>query len=132
MLASLHIENMAVIRSLNADFDRGFTAITGETGAGKSVMMESLYLLAGAKAERDMIRHGEERATVSALFSELSPETLTALGAFGVFPDEDGCLELSRVVSRDGKSVCRLNGKTVSLRGCCRLPITMWRKPKWV
>ena len=50
MLSSLHIENMAVIRLLDADFDRGFTAITGETGAGKSVMMESLYLLSGAKA----------------------------------------------------------------------------------
>ena len=72
MLSSLHIENMAVIRLLNADFDRGFTAITGETGAGKSVMMESLRLLAGAKAERDLIRHGETRATVSALFSEIS------------------------------------------------------------
>lgn len=115
MLASLHIENMAVIRSLNADFDRGFTAITGETGAGKSVMMQSLYLLSGAKAERELIRHGEERATVTALFSELSSTTLAALDALGVFPDEDGCLSLSRTVGIDGKSVCRLNGHTVSL-----------------
>lgn len=115
MLSSLHIENMAVIRCLNADFDRGFTAITGETGAGKSVMMESLYLLSGAKAERDLIRHGEERATVSALFSELSDGTKAALAQIGVFPDEEGSLELLRTITIDGKNVCRVNGKTVSL-----------------
>ena len=115
MLSSLHIENMAVIRLLNADFDRGFTAITGETGAGKSVMMESLRLLAGAKAERDLIRHGETRATVSALFSEISAATAALLAEIGVFPDEEGCLELQRTVSEDGKNVCRVNGKSVSL-----------------
>ena len=115
MLLSLHIENMAVIRRMDADFDRGFTAITGETGAGKSVMMESLYLLAGAKADRELIRHGEDRATVSALFSELSDATLSSLELFGVFPDDEGCLELSRTVSTDGKNVCRINGKAVSL-----------------
>lgn len=115
MLLSLHIENMAVIRRMDADFDRGFTAITGETGAGKSVMMESLYLLAGAKADRELIRHGEDRATVSALFSELSDATLSSLELLGVFPDDEGCLELSRTVSVDGKNVCRINGKAVSL-----------------
>ncbi len=115
MLSSLHIENMAVIRCLDADFDAGFTAITGETGAGKSVMMESLYLLAGAKADRDLIRHGEEKATVSALFSDLSADTLGALDAIGVFPDEEGCLELSRSFTLDGKNVARVNGRAVSL-----------------
>lgn len=115
MLASLQIENMAVIRCLNADFDRGFTAITGETGAGKSVMMESLYLLSGGKAERDIIRHGEEKATVTALFCDLSSETSASLGELGIETDEEGYLSLTRTISRDGKSVCRLNGKTVSL-----------------
>lgn len=115
MLSSLHIENMAVIRRMDADFDRGFTAITGETGAGKSVMMESLYLLAGAKADKDLIRHGEDRATVSALFSELSETTVKVLSEIGVSPDDEGCLELSRTVSADGKNVCRINGKAVSL-----------------
>lgn len=115
MLASLHIENMAVIRRLDADFDRGFTVITGETGAGKSVMMQSLFWLAGAKADRELIRHGEDRATVSALFSELSAATCAALDAIGVSPDEEGCLELSRTLSADGRSTCRINGRTVSL-----------------
>ena len=115
MLSSLHIENMAVIRSMNADFDAGFTVITGETGAGKSVMMESLYLLAGGKAERDIIRHGEERATVSALFTDLSETTLRVLSAYDIFPDEDGCLTLVRTITTEGKSVAKINGKTVSL-----------------
>ena len=115
MLSSLHIENMAVIRSMNADFDAGFTVITGETGAGKSVMMESLYLLAGGKAERDIIRHGEERATVSALFTDLSEATLRVLSAYDIFPDEDGCLTLVRTITTEGKSVAKINGKTVSL-----------------
>ena len=115
MLSSLHIENLAVIRSLNADFDAGFTVITGETGAGKSVMMESLYLLAGGKAERDLIRHGEEKATVSALFSELSEATLRTLASLDILPDEDGCLTLARTITAEGKSVARINGKTVSL-----------------
>ena len=115
MLSSLHIENMAVIRSLNADFDRGFTAITGETGAGKSVMMASLHLLAGAKAERDLIRHGEEKASVSALFCDLTAGTLDALAEIGVLPDKDGNLELFRTITADGKNICRINGRTVSL-----------------
>ncbi len=115
MLSSLHIENMAVIRSMDADFDAGFTVITGETGAGKSVMMESLYLLAGGKAERDIIRHGEERATVSALFTDLSESTLRALSSFDILPDEDGCLTLLRAITTEGKSVAKINGKTVSL-----------------
>ena len=115
MLSSLHIENMAVIRRLDADFDQGFTVITGETGAGKSVMMESLYLLAGAKADKEMIRHGEDRAVVSALFSSLSEATLASLATLDVVPDEEGCLSLSRTVSLDGKNICRVNGKTVSL-----------------
>lgn len=115
MLSSLHIENMAVIRRLDADFDQGFTVITGETGAGKSVMMESLYLLAGAKADKELIRHGEDRAVVSALFSNLSATTLASLAELDVFPDEEGCLALSRTLSADGKNICRVNGRTVSL-----------------
>lgn len=115
MLSSLHIENMAVIRSLNVDFDAGFTVITGETGAGKSVMMESLHLLGGGKADRELIRHGEEKASVSALFAALSADTVTQLASLGVDTDDEGCLELQRIVSIDGKSIARLNGRTVSL-----------------
>ena len=115
MLLSLHIENMAVIRSLDVDLSRGFTVITGETGAGKSVMIESLRLLMGGKAEKDIIRHGESYAEVSALFCELAPSVLEELAEMDIRPDEDGYLTMLRRVSEDGKSTARINGKTVSL-----------------
>ncbi len=115
MLLSLHIENMAVIRRLDVEFSGGFTAITGETGAGKSVMIESLRLLLGAKAEKDVIRHGEAYAEVSALFCDLAPSLCEALGELGIYPDEDGYLTMLRRITEDGKSTSRINGKTVSL-----------------
>ena len=115
MLLSLHIENMAVIRRMNADFDRGFTAITGETGAGKSVMMESLYLLAGAKADKELIRHGESTATVSALFTDLSELTLHQCEEYGIMLDEENSLFIQRSISLDGRSSVKINGRTVNL-----------------
>lgn len=115
MLQSLYIENMAVIRRVEADFLHGFTAITGETGAGKSIMMDSLQLLLGAKADKELIRHGEARAEVSALFSDLPASTVGALEALGIVPDEEGALTVSRAMSADGKSVSRINGRAVSL-----------------
>lgn len=115
MLASLHIENIAVIRELDVDFSPGFTVLTGETGAGKSVMTDSIRLLMGAKAERGIIRHGEESAMVSALFTGLSERLRTAMAEWGVAPDEEGNLELQRAFSLDGKSTSRINGRAVSL-----------------
>ena len=73
MLQNLHIENIAVIKSANIDFTDGFSVLTGETGAGKSIIIDSINLILGAKPQRDLIRSGEEVARVSALFSELSP-----------------------------------------------------------
>ncbi len=115
MLQSLHIENMAVIRKLDVDFSDGFTVITGETGAGKSVMIDSLRLLLGAKAEKDMIRHGKEAGEVGALFSLSSPSLLSSLTAIGIEPDEEGFLSMTRKIQSDGKSISRINGRTVSL-----------------
>ncbi len=115
MLQSLHIENMAVIRKMDIDFSEGFTVITGETGAGKSVMIDSLKLLLGAKAEKDIIRHGESEAEVSALFYVSSSVLIATLDTIGVLPDEEGYLAMSRRIREDGKSISRINGKTVSL-----------------
>lgn len=115
MLASLHIENIAVIRQLDVDFSPGFTVLTGETGAGKSVMIDSIRLLLGAKAERGIIRHGEESAMVSALFTGLSDRLCQALSELGLAPDEEGTLELQRSFTLDGKSTSRVNGRAVSL-----------------
>ncbi len=115
MLQSLYIENIAVIRRTETDFVGGFTAVTGETGAGKSVMMDSLQLLLGAKADKELIRHGETRGEVSAIFSDLPSDTVAAIAALGVAPDEEGMLSVSRALSIDGKSTSRINGRTVSL-----------------
>ena len=115
MLRALYIENMAVIRRVDVTFEKGFTVITGETGAGKSVMMDSLRLLLGAKADKELIRHGEEKAEVSAVFSDLPTSTRNALEAIDVRTDEEGVLVLSRALTTDGKSVSRINGKTVTL-----------------
>lgn len=115
MLLSLHIENMAVIRRLDVDFSGGFTVITGETGAGKSVMIDSLRLLLGAKADKEIIRHGEESAEISALFGEIAPSLKEELSALDIYPDEDGCLSMLRRITVDGKSTAKINGRTVSL-----------------
>lgn len=120
MLQNLHIENIAVIKSANIDFTDGFSVLTGETGAGKSIIIDSINLILGAKPQRDLIRSGEEVARVSALFSELSPSALEALGELGLAPDEDGIIMLSRSVNIAGKSTARVNGRA--------LPISLMRE----
>ena len=115
MLESLHIENIAVIKCVDIDFRSGFSAMTGETGAGKSIIIDSIGLLLGKKAERDLIRHGESYAMVSGLFSDLSEGITASLGELGVFPDEDGKLLIQRTVSQDGRSQIRINGRAGSL-----------------
>lgn len=113
MLASLHIENVAVIKKLDIDFDTGFTVFTGETGAGKSIIIDSIRLLLGSKADKGIIRNGEECAVVSALFSSIDGETVKKLGEIDVFPDENGEISVYRAMSRDGRSKAKVNGQTV-------------------
>ena len=115
MLLSLHIENIAVIKSVDIDFSDGFTALTGETGAGKSIVIDSIGLLLGEKAERELVRHGETQALVSGLFCVKSAQAREALSNAGFSTDEDGNLVVSRTVSADGRSQVRLNGRAASL-----------------
>ena len=115
MLLSLHIENIAVIKSVDFDFSRGFMVLTGETGAGKSIVIDSINLLLGAKAERELIRTGASVAMVSGLFGDLSPSTTDRLSEIGVTPDEDGTVLLQRSISVDGKSKVTVNGRSVSI-----------------
>lgn len=112
MIASLHIENIAVVKSLDVDFGSGMTVLSGETGAGKSIIIDSLNLLLGGRADREMIRSGEARAEVSALFTELSESSRHLLKELGFAAD--GELMLSRTVSHSG-STARLNGRAVTL-----------------
>lgn len=114
MLVSMHIENIAVIKSLDLDFSDGFTVLTGETGAGKSIIIDSIGLLTGAKTDRELIRTGEKNAMVSACFTVTESER-QALSEIGVTPDEEGMLFIQRAITAEGKSVTRLNGRTIPL-----------------
>ena len=120
MLSSMHIENIAVIKSLDVDFPKGFSALTGETGAGKSILIDSLSMLLGAKTERELVRTGEEVACVSAIFSDISKSTAVKLATLGIEPDEEGSVFLQRSVTSDGKSKAKING--------CSYPLSMLRE----
>lgn len=115
MLLSLHIENIAVIKNIDFDFTEGFMVLTGETGAGKSIVIDSINLLLGAKAERELVRHGEKQAMVSGLFGDLSDYTVERLSELGVGADEDGTILIQRTVGLDGKNKITLNGRSISL-----------------
>ena len=114
MLESLHIENIAVIKSVDIDFSEGLCVLTGETGAGKSLLIDSVVCLTGGRVSRDLIRAGEDRALVSALFSPPEGELARALSDLGIdLPAGDGLL-LQRVITRDGRSTARINGRAVT------------------
>ena len=120
MLSSLHIENIAVIRSADVDFSAGFNVLTGETGAGKSILVDSINLILGGRATRDIIRSGEAKASVSAVFTDVDGATLRFLAEAGIDAD-DGVVLFRRDVTADGKSYCRINDRPVvaaTLRGC--------------
>ena len=113
MLCNLHIENIAVAHRVDMDLSSGFSVLTGETGAGNTVIIGALSLLCGRKFDRDMLRAGEEKALVGAVFSDFSPETLHVLSQMEIEPDDDGCIYLQRSLNADGRSQCRVNGRTV-------------------
>lgn len=114
MLKALTIENIAVAKSLDVEFPCGFTAVTGKTGAGKSVMIDALYLLTGAKAQRELIRSGENSASVSAIF-QCEGQLCDELREIGYPPDENGELEITRTLSADGRSGAKINRRSVPL-----------------
>lgn len=113
MLLLLHIENIAVIQSADIQFDAGFNVLTGETGAGKSIVVDALNAVLGGRTSRDLIRTGAKSALVSAQFTEL-PE-LNWFQKQGIVLEEGGMLLLQRELRADGKNTCRLNGRPVSL-----------------
>ena len=114
MLEVLHIENIAVIEEADIQFRPGFNALTGETGAGKSIVIDAMGAVLGGRTSRELIRTGADRAFVSATFSGVSPE-LPALLENGVAPEEDGTLLLQREIGADGKNVCRANGRPITV-----------------
>ena len=115
MLLSLHIENIAVIKSCDFDFSSGFMVLTGETGAGKSVVIDSINLLLGGKTERGLIRSGTTAAMVSGLFGEFSESVSQKLSELGVEVGEDGTVLLQRSVNLEGKGKITVNGRSVGI-----------------
>ncbi len=113
MLSSLHIENVALIKENTLVFAGGFTVLTGETGAGKSIILDALSLLCGARSDKEIIRSGESYAFVEGCFDYFDQGTLDKLADLGVRPDEDGALYLSRRISADGRSVARIGDRQV-------------------
>jgi len=112
MLSSLHIENIAVIRNVDIDLSKGFTVLTGETGAGKSIIIDSINFLMGNRSGKDLIRNGQKNALVSALFTDIPNSVVLLLDEMGIAPDENGELFLQRSVTIDGKSQIKINGRT--------------------
>ena len=113
MIESLHIENIAVVKNLDVDFGEGMTVLSGETGAGKSIIIDSLNLLLGGRADKELIRTGENRAEVSAVFGRLPEGAITLLSELG-FEVTDGTLMLSRAMTHQS-STARLNGRAIPL-----------------
>lgn len=115
MLTSLQIENIAVIEKAEISFDKGLNVLTGETGAGKSIIIDSINAVLGERTTRELVRAGASSAKVSALFFDLSQAVGLVLESLGLEPEEDGSLLIQRSISADGRSVCRINGKTATV-----------------
>lgn len=114
MLSQLFIKNIAVIESASVDFENGFNVFTGETGAGKSILIDAINAVLGGRTSRDLVRTGESKAFVSAVFSDISPKVKTALAELG-YDAEDDELMISREISSEGKNVCKINARPATV-----------------
>ena len=117
MLAQLFINNIAVIERASIDLEKGFTVLTGETGAGKSIIIVDIHAVLGERTSKELVRTGAKNASVSALFTSVSEEVMADLDELSIPREEDGSLLVQRQIRSEGKSVCKLNGlpATVSM-----------------
>ncbi|NLX77683.1 MAG: DNA repair protein RecN [Clostridiaceae bacterium] len=114
MLLQLSVENIAIIEKLTVELDDGLNILTGETGAGKSILIDAVNALLGGRISRELIRTGEERAKVEAVFQ--TPEKLAqVLNDMGIDTEEDGTLVISRQFTSQGRNICRVNGNLVTV-----------------
>lgn len=114
MLTSLKIENVAIIESAAIEFGCGLNVLTGETGAGKSIVIDSINAILGERTSRDIIRTGAQSAKVYAVFEDVNERVRNFLDENGI-DCEDGVLIINRTLSREGKNVCRINGAPVTV-----------------
>lgn len=115
MLQLLHIENIAVIERADIELEDGLTVLSGETGAGKSIVIDSIGALLGRRVSRDLVRAGAQKGFVSAVFTDLSDGLAALLEELALTGDEPDTLHIQRQITADGKSTCRVNMKPVSV-----------------
>ena len=115
MISSLQIENIAIIKNAAITFDDGFNCLTGETGAGKSIIIDSLNAILGERTSRELIRTGCDYAEVKAAFYDKSEKVNSVLSQLDIEPEADGSIIISRKMTADGKNNCKINGVTVTV-----------------
>lgn len=113
MLSLIHIENMAVIEKCEIEFSAGFNVLTGETGAGKSIIIDSISALLGQRISRDVVRFGNKKGAVLGVFCDVPQVVIDILNGYGLEVSDDN-LHIKREISHDGKSVCRINMQPVT------------------
>lgn len=115
MLQEISIKNFAIIEEIHLSFESGMTILTGETGAGKSIIIDAMSLLLGGRASSDFVRHGANKAEIEGLFFfDKTPELKAVLLELG-FEEVDSEIILRREIFANGRSVCRINGQMVNL-----------------
>ena len=115
MLSNLKIENVAVIEQAEIDFEKGLNIMTGETGAGKSIVIDAINAVLGERTSKDIVRTGTSAAKVSAYFENVSDAARRAFGELEIESEPDGSLLINRTITADGRSTCRVNGQTVTV-----------------
>jgi DNA repair protein RecN (Recombination protein N) len=116
MLLEININNFALISQVSLGFEQGLNILTGETGAGKSIIIDALGVVLGGKASREMIRTGYDKASIEAIFDiETSSKCLNVLDKYGIDVEDDNTVLLSREIYSTGKTICKINGRTVTL-----------------
>src|SRR5690625_2517142 len=116
MITELSIRNFAIIDDISITFHNGLTVLTGETGAGKSIIIDAVQLLTGSRASVEFVRHGEKKAEINGLFTieETNSSLFPTCQKYGIDIEEDSLI-LERTITNKGKSICRVNGKIVTL-----------------
>lgn len=115
MLLQLDIHNVALIDNINIELGEGLNVLTGETGAGKSIIIDSINAILGERISRELIRTGRDKARVEAVFQVDNERFADIFGEMGLEPEEDGVLILSREINQAGKNTCRINGKMATV-----------------